>query len=157
MRRRTPTGSASRSAPATVAVPAVGRSSVVSIRSVVVLPAPFGPRKPTISPSATLRSTPRTASTVRLRLVNVRVSPSASMIVIVISRFLVVGGRGRPVPGSPRRGAAGQRAGRQPGQDLGEFVVPAHLGLGVQLGPVHHGRLQRPQVPLVQQALPLRL
>ena len=58
-----------------MAVPAVGRSSVVSIRRVVVLPAPFGPRKPTISPALTVRSTPRTASTVRLRLVKVRARP----------------------------------------------------------------------------------
>ena len=33
------------------------------MRSVVVLPAPFGPRKPKISPRATCRLTPRTAST----------------------------------------------------------------------------------------------
>ena len=33
------------------------------MRSVVVLPAPFGPRNPTISPPATSRLTPRTAST----------------------------------------------------------------------------------------------
>ena len=32
--------------PATVAVPEVGRSSPESMRRVVVLPAPFGPRKP---------------------------------------------------------------------------------------------------------------
>jgi len=50
MRLRTSVGSRSRSTPATVAVPAVGLSSVVSIRSVVVLPAPLGPRKPTSSP-----------------------------------------------------------------------------------------------------------
>ena len=34
------------------------RCSVASMRSVVVLPAPLGPRKPKISPSATVRSTP---------------------------------------------------------------------------------------------------
>jgi hypothetical protein len=33
-------------APATLAVPLVGRVSAVSIRIVVVLPAPLGPRKP---------------------------------------------------------------------------------------------------------------
>ena len=33
------------------------------MRIVVVLPAPFGPRKPTISPSAAWRSTPATATT----------------------------------------------------------------------------------------------
>ena len=32
--------------PSTVAVPDVGRTSPSSIRSVVVLPAPFGPRNP---------------------------------------------------------------------------------------------------------------
>src|SRR6476620_2485857 len=63
MLRRTCSGSLTTSYPATVAVPAVGRSSVVSIRSVVVLPAPLGPRKPTTSPSATSRSTPSTART----------------------------------------------------------------------------------------------
>jgi len=41
--------------PATVAVPSVGRSTVVSISIAVVLPAPFGPSKPKISPSSILR------------------------------------------------------------------------------------------------------
>ena len=50
--------------PATVAEPDVGGSSVVSIRSVVDLPAPFGPRKATSSPAATSMSIPLTASTV---------------------------------------------------------------------------------------------
>src|SRR5256886_16764133 len=112
---RTSSGLDSRSAPATVAVPAVGLSSVVSMRSVVVLPAPFGPRKPTISPSPTVRSTPRTASTVRLRLRNVRARPSASIIGILVS-FLVVAARVVPVV-------------RQLGQDRGELVVPSDLGL----------------------------
>ena len=38
------------SKPATVAVPPVGVRKHVSMRMVVVLPAPFGPRKPTIWP-----------------------------------------------------------------------------------------------------------
>ena len=63
MLRRTCTDSVTTSYPATVAVPAVGRSRVVSIRRVVVLPAPLGPRKPTTSPSSTSRSTPLTACT----------------------------------------------------------------------------------------------
>src|SRR5438270_732590 len=37
------------------------------MRRVVVLPAPFGPRKPRISPSRTVRSIPRTASLAVLR------------------------------------------------------------------------------------------
>ena len=70
-------GVGARSWPATVAVPAVGVSSVVSIRSVVVLPAPLGPRKPTSSPGPTSRSTPRTASTDPRRVRNMRASPRA--------------------------------------------------------------------------------
>ena len=58
------------SAPATSAVPEVGGSSVVSIRSVVVLPAPLGPRKATSSPGSMSMSTPLTASTVSFLLVN---------------------------------------------------------------------------------------
>ena len=49
------------SKPATVADPAVGSASVHSILIVVDLPAPFGPRKPNISPGATSKETPSTA------------------------------------------------------------------------------------------------
>src|SRR5260221_12877511 len=41
--------------------PAVGLSSPAMMRMVVVLPAPFGPRKPWISPLGTSRLTPSTA------------------------------------------------------------------------------------------------
>ena len=67
MRRRTASGSRATSTPATVAVPEVIDSSVVSMRTVVDFPAPFGPRKPNTSPASTLRSTPRTASTAPVR------------------------------------------------------------------------------------------
>ena len=80
IRRRTPAGSARRSQPATSASPAVGVSSVVSMRRVVVLPAPLGPRKPAISPRRTARSTPRTASTTRPRVRKLRASPRAEII-----------------------------------------------------------------------------
>src|SRR5437764_387676 len=40
--------------PATIAVPELGAISVASVRTVVVLPAPFGPRKPKTSPWPTL-------------------------------------------------------------------------------------------------------
>ena len=43
-------------------MPEVIESSVVSIRTVVDLPAPFGPRKPNTSPERTVKSIPRTAS-----------------------------------------------------------------------------------------------
>src|SRR5580704_15485641 len=46
-------GSSSTSKPATIALPAVGGKKHVSIRMVVVLPAPLGPRKPTIWPFST--------------------------------------------------------------------------------------------------------
>src|SRR6478672_3686466 len=133
-------GSCSRSAPATVARPAVGVSSVVSIRRVVVLPAPFGPRKPTISPSSTVRSTPRTASTVRFRLRNVRARPSASIIGILASfLFLFLDGH---FLASRGRAVLVVLVVRQPGQDRGELVVPPDLGLHAQLAAAHRGRLQ---------------
>jgi len=42
-------------APATVALPAVGRIRPRSIRRVVVLPAPLGPRKPVTEPGSTVK------------------------------------------------------------------------------------------------------
>ena len=47
--------------PKTVTVPAAGFSSVVSMRIVVVLPAPFGPSRPNISPGSMAMSTWSTA------------------------------------------------------------------------------------------------
>ena len=44
-----------------MAVPLVGRSNVDSMFSVVVLPAPLGPRKPKISPWFTVKLMPSTA------------------------------------------------------------------------------------------------
>ena len=75
MLRRTSRRSRTTSKPATCAVPDVGSISVVSIRSVVDLPAPLGPRKATSSPWPTSRSRPRTASTVVLWRVKCRVRP----------------------------------------------------------------------------------
>ena len=46
-----------------VIVPLVGRSSVVSIWIVVVLPAPLGPRNAKISPACTSNEMPSTAAT----------------------------------------------------------------------------------------------
>src|SRR5712691_10148074 len=53
MRFLTSSGCSRTSKPATVAVPEVGGRKQVSILMVVVLPAPFGPRKPTIWPFST--------------------------------------------------------------------------------------------------------
>ena len=69
------------SCPATVALPVVGRSSVVSMRRLVDFPAPFGPRNATSSPAPTSMSRPRTASIVSLPTRNSRVSPRAWIIV----------------------------------------------------------------------------
>jgi len=63
MQARTSSGWVSTSKPATLALPAVARSSVQRIWMVVVLPAPLGPRNPKLSPGMTSRSMPRTAST----------------------------------------------------------------------------------------------
>src|SRR5438876_3724501 len=49
--------------PKIAAEPRVGRSRSSSIRIIVVLPAPFRPRKPKISPRRTTSETPRTAWT----------------------------------------------------------------------------------------------
>src|SRR5262245_56743925 len=54
------------------------------MRSVVVLPAPLGPRKPKISPAFTCRSTPATASTGPVRILNVRLRSVVSIIVLRI-------------------------------------------------------------------------
>jgi hypothetical protein len=63
IRPRAPGGSAWTSTPSTVTRPAVGTTLVVHIPTVVVFPAPFGPRRPKISPRATSRSMLFTAST----------------------------------------------------------------------------------------------
>ena len=55
--------------PLTVTVPAVGRSRPRIIRMVVVLPAPFGPRKPVIFPGSTRKDRPSTAVVPPYRLV----------------------------------------------------------------------------------------
>src|SRR6202050_4295001 len=62
MLRRTVSRSETTSYPATLAEPDVGSARVHRILIVVDLPAPFGPRKPNVSPAATSKSMPRTAS-----------------------------------------------------------------------------------------------
>ena len=50
------------SAPNTLIRPSIGLSRVTSIRMVVVLPAPFGPSRPKVSPGWMARSTWSTAT-----------------------------------------------------------------------------------------------
>src|SRR5215213_7208651 len=61
MRARSAGASETTSRPATRAVPASGSSSVARMRTVVVLPAPLGPRTPSTVPGATASSTPSSA------------------------------------------------------------------------------------------------
>src|SRR5579884_1150460 len=61
MLRRTRAGCAEISCPATQARPEVGGRRVVSILIMVLLPAPFGPTRPKISPGRTAMETASTA------------------------------------------------------------------------------------------------
>ena len=61
IRERTSLGSDTTSWPRTIAEPAVGRSCVATIFTKVVLPAPFGPRRPKTVPRPTSRDTPSRA------------------------------------------------------------------------------------------------
>src|SRR6478752_6772025 len=78
MRFFTSSGFLRTSKPATVAVPALGGRKQVSMRMVVVLPAPFGPRNPTIWPFSTENEMRSTAVVRAYRLV------SSETLIIVI-------------------------------------------------------------------------
>ncbi len=81
MRRRSSPPPRRGSEPSTLTVPLVGRMRSTSMRIVVVLPAPFGPRKPTTSPGSTLNersSTARTAPKRLVRLVHVMAGVTGS-------------------------------------------------------------------------------
>src|SRR5437016_10609103 len=69
MRFLTCIGCSSTSNPATLAVPSVGGRKQVRTRIVVVFPAPFGPRKPTICPFSTSKEMLSTATVRAYRLV----------------------------------------------------------------------------------------
>ncbi len=64
--------------PPIVAVPAVGATSPSSVRRVVVLPAPFGPRKPVTRPGRTVKDRSDTAVTCPNRFVRPRTSTTRS-------------------------------------------------------------------------------
>jgi hypothetical protein len=80
-----------------VAVPASGRISPSSIRSVVVFPAPLGPRNPVIRPRATVNDTSCTAG----RWPNFLRSPATWM-------------AGAEVPVGPAAASVGRAAGPLP-------------------------------------------
>ena len=62
MRRRTSLDWVKTSKPSTRTVPLVAGRKPVMMRMVVVLPAPFGPRKPRICPEGAVNEASRTAA-----------------------------------------------------------------------------------------------
>src|SRR4051812_38977984 len=87
MAARTLSASRTTSSPTTSARPALAVSSVVRMRTTVVLPAPFGPSSPSTLPSATVRLTPSSAVVSPKRLT----SPSTTMASVIAG---TVGPRG---------------------------------------------------------------
>ena len=69
------------SRPSTVALPVVGLDSPSTMSMVVVLPAPLGPRKATISPCWSSRSMPRTACTSPKALVTPESETAGTLVV----------------------------------------------------------------------------
>src|SRR4051794_797080 len=78
MRFLTSRGCSITSYPATFAVPPVGGKKQVKTRIVVVFPAPFGPKKPTICPFSTSKEMLSTATVRAYRLVR----PSTLIIMV---------------------------------------------------------------------------
>src|SRR6201987_3523571 len=70
-------------------LPALGRVSPSSILIKVVLPAPFGPRKPNATPRGTFRLTPSTAARPPKRFVSPSVSIAAPPALAVAARSTV--------------------------------------------------------------------
>ncbi len=73
-----------RDKPATVAEPELGAMRVPKMRTVVVLPAPLGPRNPNTSPRATLKDRPSTAVRLPKRLVRRSVMSAGSEMLVPI-------------------------------------------------------------------------
>src|SRR6478736_5695449 len=87
--------------PRTSTAPLVGRESPSTMSMVVVLPAPFGPRKATISPGWISRSMPRTACTSPKSLVTPPRRTAGMLCVSMTASLLhpgpaVAGGLSRP-------------------------------------------------------------
>ena len=80
-------GPLSRRRRARGAEPPSGRSSVVSIRTAVVLPAPLGPRSPSTRPSGTSNDTPFTASTSPKRFTRLSATIAGSVTPASVARF----------------------------------------------------------------------
>jgi hypothetical protein len=72
--------------PATVAVPEVGAMRVPSVRTVVVFPAPFGPRKPKTSPRLISNETSSNATLSPKRLLRPRTESAVAVVIPPPSR-----------------------------------------------------------------------
>src|SRR6266581_4144390 len=142
--RRSAPCSGDTGTPATSAVPEVGRIRVPRTRTVVVFPAPFGPRNPNTSPIPTSK----------VRSSKARRSPNR----LVSERATIEGpgpgpvrrgrGRGGPPPAAARGRAprADRRAPGRPGSRLSDAfavpfeVIPSIDLVGSRLGRIQEGR-----------------
>jgi hypothetical protein len=126
------------------AVPEVGAMNPASMRIVVDLPAPLGPRKPTTSPCITWKLTPSTAVKLPKRFVSPSISMNAVTCSLPASAFsrggaaclscLEVGGRRRPCEEAQEEaGGAAALA--------GEARIAFQQGLRVAVGDLHQGAL----------------
>jgi hypothetical protein len=101
-----------------VAVPVSGCIRLSSIRSVVVLPAPFGPRKPVTDPGSTVKLRSLTACTVPKDLVSPFTSTRTGSTVPVFRIEMAIsssGGRIGPHPSAPFGLSEGARGARRAG------------------------------------------
>src|SRR5574340_1176577 len=81
--------------PATVPEPPVGAKIPVSMRIVVDLPAPFGPRKPKISPFCTSKLTPFTTMKLPKRFSRFLTTTAFSLLLAFMASVLPLGGQDR--------------------------------------------------------------
>src|SRR3989475_9054585 len=125
--------------------PLGGGKMPARMRMVVVLPAPFGPRKPTISPASTRNEMPRTASTAPKVLVRSR----TSIIAAWLMPLAPISNRGEQLRGElvqVRETAGGAREVVVEGQVArqGDGARPgSERGAQPALGVLHHGALPR--------------
>src|SRR5579875_1651559 len=139
-----------------VAVPAVGRTRSRRMRSVVVLPAPLGPRNPVTRPGSTVKVRSLTAATLPNRLLSPRTStvPADATTTGKATACAPAGGGRRPAAGG-RRSAVGARAGGRRGRTLVGHAGARRRGrpgpaLGARAGPYpqrvrgRRGRRRRP-------------
>src|SRR5690625_3164644 len=155
IRPRTVTGSRRASWPATCTLPWSGWASVARIRTIVVLPAPFGPSTPRIAPVGTSRSTPSSAVVRPNRLTRpeARIHTSATIPPFVCTTVPARADTGRTVGGQERTPAAGgssiacsdhlrRRGAQSQARREHDRGVPQH-GRGGDDGDIDQGRPRR--------------